>query len=143
MDRSRAIKYLYKLISYKDYLEAEIIKKLKKKEVNPIIIEELISEFKEYGYIDDNRYIETYIYFSINKLTGPYKIKNKLLFKGANIEIVEEELEKQYPREKQKENLRKLISKSSKDGDKLISFCVRKGYSLNLVIEINSELNSF
>jgi len=139
MEKSKALKYLYRVISFNDYLEAELIKKLSNKKVDESIIEELIENFKQYGYINDKEYVENFVYFSIKKLNGPYKIKNKLLFKGASIDLIEEEIEKQYPISKQLENIKKLIRKTNKEDNKLVSFCVRRGYSLDLVLQIINE----
>ncbi len=139
MDKTRALKYLFRIISVRDYLEAQLIKKLISKEVSLEDIDELILKLKNYGYVDDEKYVESFIYFSIKKLDGPYKIKNKLLFKGANLELVELSLDEQYSLEKKRENLQKLFKKNKRERDKFIAFCARKGYPMDLILEVVNQ----
>ena len=56
-----AIKYLYRLISSRDYLEKTLIDKLYKKGYRKNVVDEAIEHIREMGYIDDESYIETFI----------------------------------------------------------------------------------
>jgi regulatory protein len=144
MNKEKTLKYLYRLISQREYLEKTLIDKLYKKGVSKNIIEESISRLKELGYIDDSAFIKAFIKASINKLNGPNKIKNKLLILGANSNEVDLLLDELYDKELIYNNIKTLIikkSKKEKDRNKIIAYCSRQGFLIGDILTVETQLN--
>ena len=142
MNKEKALKYLYRLISQREYLEKTLIDKLYKKGASKSVVEESISRLKEFGYIDDKAFIRTFIKSSIKKLNGPNKIRNKLFLLGADSNDVELLLDELYTKELIIENIKKLIIKKSKreiERDKLIAYCSRRGFSIADILSAEAE----
>jgi regulatory protein len=144
MDKEKALKYLYRLISEREYLEQTLRDKLYKKGAHKNVVEESLTRLKELGYLDDKNFIKSFILSKIKKFDGPNKIKNKLFILGANSNDVDLFLEELYTNEKIKENIKDLLIKKSQktlDKDKVIAYCSRRGFSISDIINVESELN--
>lgn len=101
---NRAIDYLYRILSKKDYTEKELIMKLKRKNFSSAVIAEIVKFAKEEGYIDDMNYAERFIKDTINlKKKGPAWIRFHLYRKGIKSETIDSLLEKY------KENIKKTL----------------------------------
>ncbi len=153
MKKNEALKYLYRLLSQRDYLSSDLRAKLVKRKCSPEIIDECINYLEEISLIDDREYIKTFIDFSIKKLEGPKKIKNKLIFKKANEEDVTNLLFELYNYETERKNIDRLFTRKKinyndlidvKNKNKVISYFLRKGYNMDLILDkINSILRQF
>jgi len=144
MDKEKALKYLYRLISQREYLEQTLKNKLYKKGASKLIVEESINRLKELSYIDDNSFIKSFIKSGINKLSGPNKIRNKLFVLGANSSDVELLLDELYTQELINKNIKDLIIKKSRkedDRNKIIAYCSRRGFSISDILNAESDIN--
>jgi len=144
VNKENALKYLYRLISQREYLEKTLIDKLSKKGASQVVITESISRLKELGYIDDNSFIKSFVKSGIRKLNGPNRIRNKLFMLGANSSDVEISLDEFYTQELINNNIKILIIKKSKsqdDRNKVIAYCVRRGFSISDILTAESEIN--
>src|SRR6056297_2900710 len=93
-DYQRASAYSLRLISYRDYSEKRIRRKLEKR-YDREIIDKLISYLIEKRYIDESRSINNYLKDRMQfNLWGPYKIYRSLLNKGYKKELIQKELDK-------------------------------------------------
>lgn len=80
-------------ISFKMHSESEIRDYLIKKDASNEIIDRIIKEFYSKNILNDELYIKSYINDSVNlKDIGPLKIKNELIKKGFNEELISEYL---------------------------------------------------
>jgi regulatory protein len=143
MNKENTLKYLYRLISQREYLEKTLIDKLYKKGVSKSVIEKSISRLKEFGYIDDKSFIKSFIKSSISKYNGPRRIKNKLFTLGANSNEVDLLLDEIYTSDLIYENIKTLLIKKSKkesDRNKVIAYCSRRGFSVNDILFVESQL---
>jgi len=73
----RAFNYSLNLLSKLPRTEKQLRDKLNNFEYENDIIDEVIFNLKELGYINDKEYASEYIYSRTGK-DGPYKIKNQL-----------------------------------------------------------------
>ncbi len=129
--------------SYKT--EKEMHEKLIKKEYSEKVIERAFLFLKEYGFVDDDKYIDLYISDRIKK-HGRIKIKYDLLKKGIQVKLIDEKLnEVPITREKaaievlakkKYENISRTEGNYSKIYTKLKSYLFRSGYNGELVNEI-------
>jgi regulatory protein len=143
-DEDKALKYLYRLISKREYTEKDLQDKLYQKGFSKSTAEISLNRLKELGYINDKDFAINFIKSQINKLEGPNKIKNKLFMHGLlDYEYLLKEI---YSRDLIIKNLKTLIEKKKNkhiDNDKIISFCSRKGYAISDIINIMKNFNDF
>ncbi len=136
--KSKAIHY----ISFQARLVNEVVTFLEKKEASKKQIQQIISELKHAGLLDDERYIKSIIDSAVQyDYDGPYKVREKLIKKGANISLVDHYLAS-YTTDVQMNKLRELMSKEckykmkkpiSKMNQTLKQRFITKGYSIELV----------
>lgn len=79
-------------------------------------IEETIKYLQDFHYLDDSRYCEAYIPYSLKKGKATYRIKNELRDKGVKDEIIEESISLFITNSSELENAlceaKKIISKA-------------------------------
>ncbi len=93
---------------------------LKKNEVDNKIIEKVIEQLKQQGYLDDNIYTDSYIHDRILLSSdGPLKIKKDLQVKGILPNTIEEKI-KQFTPQMEEERMNKIIQKQLKQNRKSI-----------------------
>ena len=138
--KSRVLKF----VLYKKRSESEIRTKFFK-DIPSDILDSIIIDLKNNDYIDDTIYIKRALNeFMALKTLSKFEIKNKLLSKGINEDLIDEYFYKK------KEDLDKyelnscikLIRKNinSKEEKKLIDYLYRKGYSQDIIKQaIESE----
>ncbi|MEG2311050.1 MAG: regulatory protein RecX, partial [Clostridia bacterium] len=86
-----AIKYIG--ISKKSEFEVRL--KLNRYGFSNLIVDQTIDFLKSIGYIDDAMYVDAYIIQCMHLLNySIYEIKNKLLQKGINKNIIEDKIKK-------------------------------------------------
>lgn len=123
----------------------EMQDKLIKKEYSQKIIERVFLFLKEYGFVDDNKYMDLYISDRIKK-HGRIRIKYDLLKKGIEVKLIDEKL-KELPKTTEKTAMEVLAKKKyeslirteenhSKIYTRLKSYLFRAGYNGELVNEI-------
>jgi regulatory protein len=103
---------------------------------------------KHAGLLDDEQYIKSIIDTTIQyEYDGPYKVREKLIKKGANISLVDHYLDR-YTDEVQKKKLRELLSKEckytmkkplTKMNQTFKQRYITKGYSIEIVDNILEE----
>ena len=113
---------------------------LKKKGYDNLIIDNVIEKLKEYKYIDDRLFAESYVNTYKSKY-GKAMLKNKLLQKGVSKEIAEEFLGDFESNEEVIDKLlRKKIGGKVLDNElkvKCVRFLASRGFSFD---EINSAI---
>ena len=116
---------------------------LSKKGYDKVIIDYVIEKLKEYNFIDDRNFAETYINTYRNKY-GKNMLKNKLFEKGISKNIVEELLSDFEAEESIIDKLLvKKIGRKVFDDDlrqKCIRFLAGRGFSFE---EINSAIRRY
>lgn len=87
---SEAIEKIKKYCAYQDRAENEVRQKLRSLEVNSSEIEKIVSELKAEKYLDEERFVESFIRGKINaKKWGTEKIKAHLIAKGISSSLIE------------------------------------------------------
>lgn len=137
-----------KYINTKMRCEFEIITYLKKKNIDDNLINLIINKLKEEGFIDDRKYIKSYISDKVRlNHYGLNKIRNELISLKIDKNMIDEEIEN-YDKSDVSNNLLKLIEKKLKSnknyaGDvlrqRILLEFTNKGYSREEILEILSD----
>ena len=128
----------------------EVFDYLEKKEIDKVIIHEVIEKLKKQRYLDDSVYAKAFvndrIKFSNN---GPFKIKRELEERKISSLIIDDVLSI-FDFSLEKEKLKKLLPKYVKTirnksytmmKSKVLDYFSNLGYSKNLVIEILNDID--
>lgn len=100
-----------KYCAYQDRAESEVRQKLRQYEVTGEEADHAIAQLKEDGFIDEERFAESFVRGKTNaKKWGCDKIKSHLMAKGISASIIDKYLSKVNP-EQYSQNLRETISK--------------------------------
>ncbi|MBE5762708.1 MAG: regulatory protein RecX [Clostridiales bacterium] len=72
--------------------QKQMTHKLYDKKYTKRVVDYVIEKCKSYGYIDDEKYAQSYV-FQNRKLKGKIKLKQELMLKGINQKIIDEVLQ--------------------------------------------------
>ncbi|MEH7126406.1 recombination regulator RecX [Bacillus sp. JJ1503] len=135
---NRAIQYLSKRMRS----EKEIRQYLAEKDVDEMIIREVIHKLYEYQFLDDKEYAIAFVRTSMNTTDkGSRIIRGELREKGITEDLIDLAM-KEYSYEKEFEAAKKLcekfVQKNSRDSSrvmrqKLEQMLYRKGYSMEMI----------
>lgn len=131
MEYEEAKQKIIKFIGISKKTEYEVINKLKRMSVNNDDIELIVNELKDFGYINDYDYVDSYIKQSKRLLKySVFEIKQKLLQKGIKEDIIEPKVEQLYDINYENEIILHIIkSKSSfMDEVKLKKYLYNRGF---------------
>lgn len=124
---------ILKYIMYKKRTEKEVRQKFSSS-VDEILLDDVIENLKELGYIDDLKYIERAVneFVAINTLSIK-EIEYKLYSKGVNSSIIEQYISNNIEmlKEYEQECAQKLYYKKQTTMEKvdIINFLRKKGYT--------------
>ncbi len=135
---------MLKYIMYKKRTEEEIKRKFANIEETELV-EEVIEELKEIGYINDSNYIDRAVteHMNINNLSVK-ELKYKLMSKGLNINLIED-----YASSKNEElteyeinSAKNIILKKQGNTEEqdIIQYLIKKGYKIDNIKEAISRL---
>lgn len=141
----RARRYALGLLAKKDMTQKEMVEKLEKSLNDSRSIAAAMAFVMEHGYIDDERYVEDYIYSHKGKKSF-LQIKEVLLRKGVEGDIIRRVMEEEG--QQSAEDIRPLVEKYARkfpeldylSTRKILMHFGRKGYSIHTVQEIIRDL---
>lgn len=141
----RARRYALGLLARKDMTQKELVEKLEKSLNDSRSIAAAMAFVTEHGYIDDERYVEDYIYSHKGKKSF-LQIKEVLLRKGVAGDIIRRVIEEEG--QQSAEDIRPLVEKYARkfpeldftSTRKILMHFGRKGYSIHTVQEILRDL---
>lgn len=141
LERKGALKYAIWRLSSKNYLTTELKKKLTEKGVRNSIIEEVIAKCKEYGYLNDQSYIESYVRQQILRKKGPLFIIQKLIAKGISKHKAQEILSASDCKSDHTDAIKTLLETRYKtknlcdfrERQKVVLSLLRRGFSLETI----------
>ena len=128
--KTKVLKY----IVYKKRTEKEVRTKFSSSDVDQNLLDDVIENLKENGYINDENYIQRAVneFLAINTLSLK-EIRNKLYAKGISSDIIDTyfSIHKDELEEYELNSAKKLAVKKQNQMDKeeLEAFLYRKGYS--------------
>lgn len=130
----------------------ELKDKLIKKNNNVHLINSILTEFKTSNYLNNEIFANAFLTDEVRlKKTGPLLIKNKLLQKGVNVEIIDSLITNNYDVSNQISNCTILANKKSKilshklsvteKKSKLANYLKQKGYYWDTIKVVVDSLN--
>lgn len=139
--KTKVLKY----IMYKKRTEQEVRRKFSDTE-DYDLLDEVIDDLKENGYINDDSYIERAISEFINlKNMSLKELKYKLASKGLNKDLIDDYFYNNAEKLEEYEinSAKSLINKKSngKEEQDIIQFLLKKGYKMDNIKEAISMLN--
>lgn len=147
-EQNKVTNHALKLLSYRQRSEKEIYDALKRKGFEYSYIENVINYCKEYNYLDDRAFAESFIKDKINlNKYGPERIRYELILKGISKDIINELLVIDY--DEQYEIAMKIAEKKLKSYEKddrnsiyrkLSGFLQRKGYPYDIISKVIKEI---
>ena len=146
---SKAYERALIMLDKKDYLEIELIKKLKLLKYTDKTANMVIEKLKSFNLIDDDRYINRYINDCINlKKFGRRKILNNLAQKGLNnidFDYINIDSEKEYQNALELAEKKLRLNNNEKNTkEKIYKYLLSKGYEYDTIRKvINKIFSSF
>lgn len=135
---------MLKYIMYKKRTEEEIKRKFANIEETELV-EEVIEELKEIGYINDSNYIDRAVteHMNINNLSVK-ELKYKLMSKGLNINLIEDYVSSKNEEltEYEINSAKNIILKKQGNIEEqdIIQYLIKKGYKIDNIKEAISRL---
>lgn len=124
-------------LSRRSYLCKEMREILDDKEFSADEIDSTLEQLQSMGYLNDREWVEQAIRREIRAQHGPNFIRQKLRFKGAPMELVDECLPLVYPEELQLETIQALkVKLKSKEKQKLIASIARRGFQVSEILKV-------
>ena len=113
------------------------------------ICDTIINKLKKEGYIDDYKYIDSYInYFINNKTGGIKKLRYELTNKGIDSSLIDEKLsllDNSIFDERMRKIINNKLSNSKKNDvnikNKIINYLIRCGYLYDNIISVVNEFD--
>ena len=150
-NKNQAIKFAIKLLSIRKRSVFEMRNRLKRKEFEGNIVDEVVEELIEYKYLNDEEFAEAYINDRINfNPRGSFLVKKELREKGVAENIVNEKIKELFPEEKEMELAKKAAEKKmetlnkdlekNKIYQKIGSYLQTKGYFSHIIREVLDDV---
>ena len=151
MDKNQAVKFAIKLLSIRKRSVFEMRDRLKRKEFEDDVIDEVIKELFEYKYLNDEEFAEAYINDRINfNPRGSFLVKKELREKGIAENIVDQKIKELFPEKKEMELAREAAKKKmgtlnkdlerNKVYQKVGSYLQAKGYASYIIREVLEDI---
>ena len=143
--------YMMKLLGRRDHARKELFRKALKKDYPKEVIEDVLFELKDKGYLDDKKFAEKFAEEKsrLNKW-GPAKIKSHLFKKGISNSVAEKSIRKAFENEDLRETFFDLVLKRKrrflreedpyKRKKKVFDHLARKGYRPSSIYDHLDEL---
>lgn len=141
----RARERSFYILKTRDYTEYELYLKLRKGYYPEEIIHKVLGKLKEYGYVDDERFVDNYISAYFNK-ESKYMIISKLSSKGIEKEMIKDKLSNydidssEIILNKYNKIIAEIVNCDDKTKSRLISRLLRKGFSYE---DISRAINMY
>jgi regulatory protein len=137
--------YLIRLLGRRDHASHELKLKGIKKGYDTSLLDEIILELEDKGYINNNAFTKKYVHdkFHFNKW-GPNKIRTELIKKKIDKVIIEKVIEDEIDIHASRVTIEQLIVKKKrsilrapeeKRRKKIFDFLFRKGYDSNVILK--------
>ena len=144
---SKAYERALIMLDKKDYLEIELIKKLKLLKYSDKTANMVIEKLKSFNLIDDDRYINRYINDCVNlKKFGRRKILNNLAQKGFNnidVDYLSIDSEKEYQNALELAEKKLRLNHNEKNSkEKIYKYLLSKGYEYDTIKKVINKLFS-
>lgn len=133
---NKALKYALNVLNRRDYTEFEMVTKLKRRNIHEDVVLNVVQYLKDRTFLNDERFVENFIYFKLNNGYGKKKIEYDLKGKGIDERLIYKGLENVDELQSAKgifEKKLQLLKNRENKREKLYSFLLRRGYSYETI----------
>lgn len=143
--REKLLTAAYRYLSYRPRSEKEVRDFLVRKGFSLRKAEDAISYLKEQGYLDDRDFARWWLEQRGQfRPRGPQLLRQELVQKGVNQEIIDQALakvdEKKLVRKLLSQKRFRLLGRSDQDREKLAAYLGRRGFSWPVILETLESL---
>ncbi|MFN8008221.1 MAG: regulatory protein RecX [Terriglobia bacterium] len=126
-----------KLLARRPFSVHELTLKLSDHEPDPLGVSRTVGRLLSEGYLDDRKYIESFLHSRERKCEGFARMSHELRSRGVSGELIQETLRKFYPLEQERETLHQAFLKKArtilppmdeKKLSRLYNHLLRKGF---------------
>ncbi len=141
---NRALKYALNILNKKDYTIKEMTDKLRLKEFDEKSINETMQYLKDNNFLNDERFVENFVYFRLKNGYGKKRIEYELKKKGINEGLIDKYVKTADETEAAKfafEAKAGHIKNDKNRKSKLFTFLARRGFDYEIInILLNKEV---
>ncbi len=133
---------LERYCAYQERCEADVRKKLFSIPCSVAQRDEIIRRLKEHDFLNETRFVESFVRSKIHEQWGRLKIRQSLSLKGVDPQLVSEQLARVDDCEYEQilamsvEKWRRLHPTDAQDRSKLIRHLLSKGFEMDLIMKI-------
>lgn len=145
LEYKKAKRYAYRRLAAQNVCSNDLIRLLSKKLFSKNIIDKIVKELQDLGYINDQAWLESFVRVQQDRKVGPKVMAQKLKLKGFSRDQIADVLHNQSQNEApmiqaliQKKYASKNL-KEYKEKNKVIAALVRKGFSLDEILRVISS----
>ncbi len=143
-DHEKARYLLLKLLTYRSRSIKEATDYLIAKGFVEHLVNRVISEMINYGYLDDEKFVSEFIAYRKNNGYGLLRIRYELKMKGIDRKIIEDKIEESFNHEEDLQRARELLARRSRGVKKIddrwlgrqAAFLKRRGFQDSLIIPL-------
>lgn len=141
LECSGAHRYALMRLGMKSHSSTELRRQLQLKLVSEALIEQIIEDYIQKGYLNDEEWLDSFIRIQSARNASPQSMKRRLRMKGLSIDQIEEAFDRVDLLANQQMYIKKLLetryrSKNLKDGkerQKVIAALIRKGFDFDAI----------
>lgn len=140
-----------RLLTNRSRSRQEAVSYLERKGFSSRIIETVIKEMEEYGYIDDGRFTTDFIAYRKRRGNGFIKIRYELQMKGVDQQVINKKIAESIDPEEDYMRIKEMLSRREPLNGEIdqrwvgrqLAFLKRRGFQDNLIIKALKEYGSF
>lgn len=142
LEYRQAKSYAIKRLSLSPLPSAKLIKSLKDRLISEKVIETLINELLEAGYLNDKEWTDSFVRMHSQRYRGPRAIAQKLASKGLKSTYAEQLLQVSHSEEKQLSMIKHLLAtryrtrnlKDFNEKKRVVASLMRRGFDLSVIL---------
>lgn len=143
-EKAREVAYGY--LAHKPRTRGEVRRRLRRADVTESVIDDVLVQLDEQGYLDDAVYAEEYARQRCERGYGPYRVRSDLKQRGVDADLIERAVEETFEPDEVRRTVRKLAEKRwnrlSREDDerrrrkKVNDYLARRGFPYEVISEI-------
>lgn len=146
---NKAKNHAFRLLKFRMRSEKELVSRLKQRNFDNSVINEVISYLKDIGLVDDETFTRMWIESRIKKPLGLNRLRTELKLKGIRSEIIDDTLSQIKERFNEEEAIAKLAQRklSSLKGlepykakRRLYAYLVQRGFTCDAITGVLENL---
>lgn len=147
---NRAIQTAYRLLAVRDRSIKELRKRLKEKGFEDFVVDEVITRFRDLGYLDDTSFaIRWARHLAVDKLWGDRRIEESLREKGIESSIIKSVIRQIRTEMTEEDAIKTIIKKKVKSSTcgaretrkytRISQYLIARGFPSHLVYQLLRE----